>query len=152
MGKLFLRTDLGYCLPQTIVDAPFLTGMILMENTEAKVALCKCKECYQPFGVRFERHESSWIATWAFPIKKEGSGTREGYGTTKIVGSLEFGREYPGCPYCGSNGFIICGNCGKLSCYVRQSDCHAFTCNWCGKVFSEISDYDGSGFKAASDI
>ena len=37
---------------------------------EARIALCKCREGRNIYGVRFEKLEDGWKYTWAFPVKK----------------------------------------------------------------------------------
>lgn len=115
---------------------------------EAKIALCKCKEGRRAFGVRFEEYENEWKATWAFPIKKEGTAERENYDKTQLKGQIRWGSDYPGCPYCGSRGFVIC-DCGGLNCNVHSNQ-EEFTCGWCGKT-GTLVDYSGDGFNAGGD-
>ena len=45
---------------------------------EARIALCKCKEGKNIYGVRFEKTENGWKYTWAFP-EKEAAAKREHY-------------------------------------------------------------------------
>lgn len=116
---------------------------------EAKIALCKCNEGQRAFGVRFEEYENEWKATWAFVIKKDGTAQREKYDKTKLKGLIRLDSKYPGCPYCGSRGFVICGDCGGLNCNIHESD-ETFTCGWCGKTGSLV-DYEGDGFNAGVD-
>ena len=116
---------------------------------EAKIALCMCKEGKRPFGVRFEQYENEWKATWAFEIKKEGSEHREKYDKTSLKGKIRWDDDYPGCPYCGSRGFVICCDCGGLNCNIHSSD-ETFTCGWCGET-GILSEYQGDGFNAGGD-
>lgn len=120
-----------------------------MNYPEARIALCKCKESKRPFGIRFEQYENEWMATWAFPIKKEGAEKRENYNETKLVGKIRWGADYPGCPYCRSRGFVICGECGGLNCNIHNNG-NIFECNWCG-FSGELSDYSGDGFNSSND-
>lgn len=114
---------------------------------EARIALCKCKEGGNIYGVRFEKTENGWKYTWAFPVK-EAAAKREHYDETKIVGQIFHDNGYPGCPYCGTKDFVVC-NCGKLNCH-NGSDTH-FTCNWCG-LSGTLGSYDGAGFGSGGDI
>ena len=102
---------------------------------EARIALCKCKEGKNIYGVRFEKSEDGWKYTWAFPVKEA---------TAKIVPD----NGYPGCPFCRTRDFVIC-NCGKLNCH-NGNDSH-FTCNWCG-LSGTLGSYDGSGFGSGGDV
>ena len=119
-----------------------------MKYPEAKVALCMCKEGRRPFGVRFEEYEKDWKATWAFAIKKDGAEKRENYDKTTLKGQIRWDKDYPGCPYCGSRGFIICG-CGGLNCN-NHSNNEEFVCGWCGNK-GTLVDYEGDGFNAGGD-
>ena len=114
---------------------------------EVNIGLCRCKEGHRIYGVRFEKEATKWKYTWAFPIKKESSATREGYGKYTIKGSLVLGDEYPGCPYCGAKAFIVC-ECGKLNC--NNGETGLFTCEWCG-LTGTIGEYKGEGFKSGDD-
>ena len=116
---------------------------------EAKIALCRCKEGKRPFGVRFEEYENEWKATWAFPIKKDGTAEREEYDKTILKGQIRWDSDYPGCPYCGAHGFIICNACGGLNCNMNERT-EEFTCGWCGTKGTLVS-YTGDGFNADGD-
>ena len=45
-----------------------------------------------------------------------------------IDGKLSLGDSYRGCPYCGASGIVVCGVCGKITCWQRNE----FQCAWCG--------------------
>lgn len=113
----------------------------------AAVVLCKCPKVHKLYGVRFEEREGTWFYNWAFPIK-ESSAKREGYDKCFIKGQVYPTSDYPGCPYCEENGFIIC-SCGKLCCNIPGKK--EFTCEWCGRT-GTIVDYDGSGFASQEDL
>ena len=85
--------------------------------------------------------------TWAFKLSEQ-AGSNEGYGSAMISGRVDVDPEYPGCPYCGSTGWVSCGNCGKLTCYNGEG--HTFTCTWCGQSgelqSAETFDLSGSGY------
>ncbi len=115
----------------------------------AKIGLCKCKEGQRPFGVRFEEYENEWMATWAFPLKREGAEKREEYDKTVLKGKIRWSSDYPGCPYCGSRGFVICGDCGGLNCNIHSND-EIFVCGWCGES-GTLVNYEGDGFNAGGD-
>ncbi len=102
---------------------------------EANILLAKCPRSHSTFGMRVEKRGGDWVRTWAFKIKEE-SAVKEGFDKTKIEGSFDAVDEYPGCPYCGSYGFIVCGRCGKISCY--SGDGRTAECEWCGNR-SEIT-------------
>ncbi len=114
---------------------------------EAAVVLCKCHKAHKTYGVRFENREGQWVYTWAFPIK-ESVAKREGYDKSVIKGQIAPTVDYPGCPYCGIRGFIVC-ECGRLNC--NEQGIREFTCEWCG-TRGTLRQYDGSGFSSQEDI
>lgn len=119
-----------------------------MKFPEARIVLCKCQEGRKLFGIRMEQCENYWNATWAFPIK-ESSAKRENYDETEITGGVRFLDEFPGCPYCHTHKFVVCGTCGKLNCNPGIKG--IFTCEWCGAQ-GELGGYDGAGIKSGSDL
>lgn len=118
-----------------------------MKKNEASVAVCKCSTTHRLFGVRFEKIDRQWFYTWAFALK-ESTARSEGYDRVQIKGNIMPANDYPGCPYCGSNGFVICRNCEKLSCMPVASG--LFTCEWC-ETTGMLTSYDGSGFNSYED-
>lgn len=114
---------------------------------EAKIALCKCKEAKKTYGVRMEGSGDEWITTWAFPIEED-TAKREGYDATILKGMLGKTPDYPGCPYCGTKHFVVCGNCKRLNCNIVTGN--TFTCDWCGFTGS-LSNYDGQGVASGGD-
>lgn len=114
----------------------------------ATVVLCRCPEGKKTYGVRFEKIQAGrWKYTWAFPLR-EVSAKREGYDDITVDGSIEADQTYPGCPYCGTGGFVICG-CGKLTCFIGEGE--QYSCAWCGALFDHLTAYDGSGFCGSND-
>jgi len=114
---------------------------------EANVVMAKCKHSNSPYGIRIERRGSVWYCTWAFKISEK-KASNEGYTNNRISGEVDFDEEYPGCPYCGRNKWVICGHCGRLNCWGEQD--REFTCAWCG-VSSEVKitnrfELQGGGF------
>lgn len=112
---------------------------------EAKVVLQKCDENHT-FGVRIQKINGDWYRTWAFKISEKNAG-EEGYDKEQVTGSLSSTNEYPGCPYCGEMGFVLC-TCGKFGCSHIEGD--IYKCPWCGstgRVSSADSfDISGSGY------
>ena len=101
---------------------------------EAAVLLAKCKD-KRTYGMRIQRmSDGDWWRTWAFPID-ERRANKEGYGVTKAQGNLYVTDEYPGCPYCGTNGFVQCNSCKKLSCIKDEKK---LICPWCGNNMDNI--------------
>ena len=119
-----------------------------MEFLNARILLCRCNENKKIWGIRMEQHEKEWVATWAFPIR-ETSAKRENYDETKIKGSIRFTDEFPGCPYCHTHKFIVCNQCGRLSCNLEARG--EFICEWCG-VQGKVGEYTGGGIKSENDL
>ena len=117
-------------------------------NIEAQVALAKCKEGKKIYGVRMEKKALGWEYNWAFVISEKRA-KAEKYDSTVIKGQIYPSKEYPGCPYCGTKTFVICGNCKRLYCYDKSE--RISTCEWCGNV-GELADYTGSGISSSEDI
>lgn len=119
-----------------------------VNGIEATVALFKCGKSHKAYGVRFERAgRKLWKYTWAFPVQ-EAAAKREGYDETTIVGDIAPAEDYPGCPYCAANAFVICGSCGKLNCNTGS---RRFSCEWCGAHGIVSGSYDGSGIRSGGD-
>lgn len=113
---------------------------------EARVIMCKCTS-REPFGIRVEKMDNDWWRTWAFEIP-ESAAKNEGYMDEKIQGSFRATYEYPGCPYCKADLFVVCGACGKITCYKGE---RMFRCSWCnnsGEVgpASETLSVHGNGY------
>lgn len=106
---------------------------------EAVIILAKCPQTHKTYGMRVENTEnSSWLISWAFPIK-ETTAKREGYDKTSVKGNILFSDGYPGCPHCGNTPVTLC-SCGHLNCtHLRNG---VFTCEWCG-MKGELGAYSG---------
>lgn len=115
---------------------------------EARIAMAKCKETKgKLYGVRFQKCLSGWNYTWAFPMEEK-TAKREGYQDTDITGDIQPDTEYPGCPYCGTRYFVVCGNCKHLNCNTKIGE--AFTCEWCGTT-GTLVNFEGNGIAAGGD-
>jgi hypothetical protein len=117
----------------------------------AKVIMSKCSKTKQAFGIRIEERGHDWVRTWAFKID-ERKAKREGFEANTVSGSMNADSGYPGCPFCGSQGFIQCG-CGKTGCdggVVKREKSAEVTCPWCGNsgklVTAESFDVSGGGY------
>lgn len=115
---------------------------------EARIAVAKCKEAKgKTYGVRFQRSDDGWKYNWAFEIKEKAA-AREGYSKTEIDGMISPDDKYPGCPYCKTKYFVICGSCKHLNCNVATPG--PFTCEWCG-FEGELTGFGGDGIAAGGD-
>lgn len=96
---------------------------------EAKVILCKCNKSSKAFGIRVQKgYDGDWYRTWAFELNDKVA-INEGYDKTSVTGGLNAIGSYPGCPYCGTMQFAVCGSCKKMVCYSGET---AYSCPWCG--------------------
>ena len=96
---------------------------------EAAVILTKCPKTRQTFGTRIQKMSNGdWLRTWAFPVDDKRA-NHEGYDQETAQGSLSCTEEFPGCPYCGTKGFVQCNRCGRLTCWNHET---RLTCTWCG--------------------
>jgi hypothetical protein len=114
-----------------------------MNNPNVVIIMARCSQTKQSFGIRLEeKSPNCWIADWAFSVQ-EITAKKEGYDNSEVVGSFSVDVAYPGCPYCQSNSFCLCGGnsffeCNKISCDdERASD---YICPWCNnKVVTDGS-------------
>ena len=113
----------------------------------ATVVLGKCPKTKKLYGMRVEQRGKDWVRTWAFPIDEQ-KAKNEGFTANKVTGSMNAADGYPGCPHCGKSGFVLCGNCGKISCWSSENS--KFTCAWCGRsgevTTAESFDLKGGGY------
>lgn len=102
---------------------------------EANILLFMCNKAKKVFGVRVQKmNDGDWWRTWAFKIKPQHAKS-EGYDKTPVQGNLNPTEEYPGCPHCGSHGFVQCGTCKKISCWNGET---SMICPWCGTNMDNI--------------
>lgn len=102
---------------------------------EANILIVKCPRSKGIFGVRIQKMEDGdWWRTWAFKIRDH-QARDEGYMETQVMGNLNAVEEYPGCPYCGTKGFVQCGRCKKISCWKNET---SMVCPWCGNEMDSI--------------
>ncbi len=102
---------------------------------DATILMIHCYNQNRVFGARTERmRDGDWWRTWAFPIS-ERIAHAEGYDKTPVRGNLYCTEEYPGCPYCGSKGFVHCNKCHKLTCWNGETK---MVCPWCNNNMDNI--------------
>jgi len=115
---------------------------------KAEVVVARCPKNKKTYGVRVEQRERDWVRTWAFPIDEE-KAKHEGFDSNTISGSMNATEEYPGCPYCKTKGFVLCGKCKKMGCDSGIVE-GIYTCPWCGNsgtVYgAEKFDVSGGGY------
>lgn len=115
-------------------------------SDEAFAVVAGCPKVKQLYGITVNRCGYNYRLMWSFKISKEAA-KREGYDKKTVKGAIDYDADYPGCPYCGSKQFYVCGNCGKLVCYYGEEK---VTCPMCGyssgvQMVEEI-DLTGGGF------
>ena len=99
---------------------------------EAKVLVMKCSKTNELFGVRIQKMEDNdWHRTWAFRLNEQ-QVQHERYNSFTVNGSLKKTKDFPGCPYCGRQGFAICGYCKKVFCWNGKQ--HTCRCPWCNNT------------------
>ena len=101
----------------------------------ANIILAKCRTEKELYAMRVEERGGDWVRTWAFRIKEE-MARREGFDKVRINGSFDKDAGYPGCPYCGGFGFIVCAVCKKISCFHGEEQGE---CRWCGYSAAVVS-------------
>lgn len=102
---------------------------------EANILLIRCAKAKRAFGVRIQKmKDGDWWRTWAFKISEK-SASSEGYEKNNVQGNLYETEEYPGCPHCGTKGFVQCNKCHKLTCWNGET---VLNCQWCGNVMDNI--------------
>ena len=79
------------------------------------------------YGLRVEERPNAWYATWAFRVD-EHRVAGEGYGQKMVNALLLLDDSFPGCPRCGSNSFVLCNLCAKVSCWASED--RKWTCAW----------------------
>ena len=114
---------------------------------EVTIIQTRCQRSKQLFGIRAEKiREGEWLCNWAFKMSEK-TAANEQYGETPVSGRMAFDAEYPGCPYCGTIGWFICGKCGRVTCYSGES---TTTCGWCGNTapctVGDRFDLKGTGY------
>ncbi|GJG69115.1 hypothetical protein PRLR6025_25840 [Prevotella lacticifex] len=109
---------------------------------DAFATMGMCEEAKKPFGITIDPKGKNLNFVWAFKIDKE-KAHREHFDEKHVNGSISIDENFPGCPYCGSKQFIICGNCGTISCYHGQKQ---FTCPNCG-AHGEVTTVDSIDIK-----
>lgn len=102
------------------------------------VVMAMCGKTKQPYGVTIEKHRNSCDLIWAFKIRPAAA-KREGYDANSFRGAVNILPDFPGCPYCGSQGWYICSTCGTMVC---NDTCEgSVTCPKCG-VTSNLMTVD----------
>ena len=116
-------------------------------SEKAFATLAGCEKTKRFFGITVDEElPGLYRFVWSFKIDKD-KAMREGYDSKKVTGTFFLDENYPGCPYCESKEFVVCGRCGKVMCWHRQP---IVTCPHCGNTAPVKSvdtlDIKGGGF------
>jgi len=117
-------------------------------SINAKVIMARCSKNKKVFGIRIEQRGKDWVRTWAFPMDED-KAKREGFEANTVTGSMNQDNDYPGCPHCGSVGFVQCG-CGKIGCnggVIKRGKSQEYTCPWCNEEgeLQDVESFNVSG-------
>ncbi|MCC8037084.1 MAG: hypothetical protein LIP02_02965 [Bacteroidales bacterium] len=91
-----------------------------------------CKKAREPFGITVDPRDergTHFAFCWGFKIKAE-QAKREGYDRKSVRGSVEYDRDFNGCPHCGSKLFWLCHHCNTFVCWDGETQ--MVTCPKCG--------------------
>lgn len=109
----------------------------------AQVILIRCKSSKNLYGARIQQRKGiNWDMTWSFPIDDKRA-KNEGFDKSTLNVDCCATEEYPGCPTCGSKGYVRCASCGKLTCWSGEN---TSKCAWCNEKLYDIA------YRGAMDI
>ena len=114
-------------------------------SKEAIAVLAVCEETKKSFGITIDPKGRELRFIWAFKIDKE-KAHREKFDAHNVKGAIVLDKNFPGCPYCHTKHFYICGYCGTVVCFHGQN---VVTCPSCGNTgeiqYVESFDLKGGG-------
>lgn len=120
-----------------------LTIKNTIKKINAQVLLARCKKSKQLYGITIEQVSgNAWEMKYSYFID-EVRAKSEGFDKSIITADCYAADIYPGCPNCGSTGYVKCSYCGKLTCWENEG---SLRCSWCGKQMNNIA------YRGAMDI
>ena len=97
---------------------------------EAITTILMCNITKKKFGARLEKIDSNaWEMTWAYRVRS-GQDFSNQFSNDKIHGKIKISGKYPGCPFCKSEGIVLCCNCQKIYCRNIERGLETI-CPWC---------------------
>ncbi len=113
---------------------------------EGMVVVGYCSKTRKPYGITAIKQGKDYVFDWAFKLT-ESAVKHEGFSQNKVKGNIYDGENFPGCPYCGNQSWVQCGQCGCFSCYPGEGTFHCGHCNNSGEVTTSDSfDLSGGGY------
>lgn len=110
-----------------------------MHQMKSALSVARCAVVQDArFLVSWERAGDGWMAMWAQPIARDGSG----YGPVTLEGVNFLPSATFACPHCGARSFVRCG-CGQLGCWDGVTK--VYRCAWCrttGRIEGPITSLD----------
>ena len=115
-------------------------------SKKAFAVLAVCEETKMSFGITVDPQGKNLKFVWAFKIDRE-KAHRENFDANHVSGMVTLDSNYPGCPYCHTKRFYVCGSCGAVVCYHGQKTVTCPTCGCSGDVeIAENFDLKGGGY------
>lgn len=114
-----------------------------IKKINAQVLLARCKKSKQLYGITIEQVSgNAWEMKYSYFID-EVRAKSEGFDKTVVNADCHPAKNYPGCPCCGSMGYVKCNSCGKLTCWNGEN---RSKCAWCNEKLNDIA------YRGAMDI
>lgn len=115
-------------------------------SKDAFAIVAECPEAKKPYGVTVDPDGSELHFVWSFKIDRS-KAKREGFDQKHIRGGIVTDKNFPGCPYCGTKQFYVCGNCNSVVCYHGQKQVTCPSCGQHGEIqMVESIDLRGGGY------
>ena len=97
-------------------------------SKEAFATLAVCEETRKTLAITIDPKGNKLNFIWAFKIDRE-KAHKERFDSRHVRGTINYDKNFPGCPHCQARDFYICGSCGSIVCWHGQKH---VTCPSCG--------------------